>query len=133
MSLTATNLPPAYARYIDPHRGLRISASCVQVQGSADSLDLGTFLFAFDELDTTEVGGFVSPPPDAPRLSLRLDGAQGVLRIAGETGRTCAVQETDALGGLWSVRALVPMTQPVEEVTLPTPLDTNRFWRVKVQ
>ena len=132
-SLTATNLPPAYARYIDPHRGLRISAACVQISGSADSLDLGTFLFAFDELDGTAAGGFVSPPPDAPSLSLRLSGQQGVLRISGETGRNCAVQETDAIGGLWSLRALVPMTQPVEEIALPAPLDTNRFWRVKVQ
>lgn len=132
-SLTATNFPADYARKIDPYRGLRIEGSCTQVKGSADNFALGTFLFAFDELEHTSTGGFTSPPPATPSLSLRLNGSHGVLRIAGETGRTCAVQETSALGGLWSVRALVPMTQPVEEVALPAPLDTNRFWRVKVQ
>ena len=78
-------------------------------------------------------GEYSSPPPDSPELSLQINGSQGVLRIAGETGFTCLVQETGLLNGSWTVRATVPMTQPVEEVTLPAPAGTNRFWRVKVQ
>jgi hypothetical protein len=133
-SLVATNLPAEEARYIDPHRGLAFEASCKETPESAGTLDLGgNHLFAFDELESTATGEYVSPPPDAPTLDLRVNGTQGVLRIGGETGRTCAVQETDALGSGWFLRALVPMTQPVEEVTLPAPLGTNRFWRVKVQ
>ena len=78
-------------------------------------------------------GEYASQAPDSPTLALRLNGTQGVLRIAGETGSTCQVQESDALGREWTVRALVHMTQPVEEVAVPAPVTTNHYWRVKVQ
>jgi hypothetical protein len=122
------------SRYIDPHRSLYFAAFYKQDSPDGDSLALGKLrAVAFDELGSTQGGEYVSPAPDSPTLALRITGTQGVLRIAGETGRTCQVQESDALGSEWSVRALVPMTQPVEEVTLPATAATNRYWRVKVQ
>jgi hypothetical protein len=133
-SLAATNVSAADSRFIDTHRGIYFSASCRPSGDSEYQLPLGNMrALAFDELITADAGEYSSPPPDSPALSLRLNGSQGVLRIAGETGRTCQVLETDALGSGWSVRAVVPMTQPVEEITLPAPADTNRFWRVSVQ
>ena len=68
-----------------------------------------------------------------PSLSLKLNGTQGFLKIAGEIGRTYLVQEANALNTNWWLRATVPMTQPVEEVVLPAPAATNRYWRVKAQ
>jgi hypothetical protein len=133
-SFAATNVSAVDSRYIDPHRSLYFAAFYKQDSPDGDSLALGKLrAVAFDELGSTQGGEYVSPAPDSPTLALRITGTQGVLRIAGETGRTCQVQESDALGSEWSVRALVPMTQPVEEVTLPATAATNRYWRVKVQ
>jgi len=132
-SFTATNVSADQARYIDSHYGLNFSFA-YQPTADAPSLDLGGLhAFMYDELANAASGQYTNPAPDAPSLSFRLTGAQGVLRIAGETGRTCQVQETGALGSLWAVRTIVPMTQPVQEVTLSAPAGTNRFWRVKVQ
>ena len=44
-----------------------------------------------------------------------------------------AGQQAGALDGNWSFQATVPMTQPVEAVTVPAPGNTNRFWRIKAQ
>jgi len=117
-SFTATNVSADQARYIDSHYGLNFSFA-YQPTADAPSLDLGGLhAFMYDELANAASGQYTNPAPDAPSLSFRLTGAQGVLRIAGETGRTCQVQETGALGSLWAVRTIVPMTQPVQEVTL---------------
>ena len=133
-SFAATNVSAEDSRTIDTHRGISFTASCKPSGESEDQLQLGNMrALAFDELITADGGEYSSPPPDAPALSFRLTGSQGVLRIAGETGHTCQVQETDALGSAWYFRALVPMTQPVEEIMLPAPPGTNRFWRVNVQ
>ena len=133
-SLAATNVSAEESRYLDSRHSIYFIAHCKQAADSEQQLQLGNLrAVAFDEMATAEAGEYSSPPPDAPSLALRLTGTQGVLRISGETGRTCAVQETDALGTDWFLRALVPMTQPVEEVALPAPTGTNRFWRVKVQ
>lgn len=133
-SFAATNISAEESRYIDSHRGICFTATCKQASDSEDQLQLGIMrAVSFDELATADAGEYSSPPPDSPELSLQINGSQGVLRIAGETGFTCLVQETGLLNGSWTVRATVPMTQPVEEVTLPAPAGTNRFWRVKVQ
>ena len=131
-SFVATNLPAEYARSIYPERGLRITASC-RVSDGLNPIELGTRLLAFDEMAATASGDYVSLPPGSPTLALRATGGQGTLRIAGEIGRTCEVLEAGALGGAWWSRAVVPMTQPVEEVALPVSQGTNHFLRVRVQ
>lgn len=93
----------------------------------------GLHAFAFDEAVNAASAQYTNGTPDSPALSLSFNGAQGLLRIAGETGRTYQVQETDALNGDWSIQTTVPMTQPVELVTVPAPAVTNRFWRIKAQ
>ncbi|MEI6194445.1 MAG: hypothetical protein WCS42_08945 [Verrucomicrobiota bacterium] len=133
-SFAATNVNAEDNRYIDPHRSLYFAAFYKQDSPGGDSLPLGKLrAVTFDELASTQDGEYASQAPDSPTLALRLNGTQGVLRIAGETGSTCQVQESDALGREWTVRALVPMTQPVEEVAVPAPVTTNHYWRVKVQ
>jgi hypothetical protein len=130
---TASNVSAGLNRYIDGHYGLYFDLSYTPT--SADQpLDLGGLhAFVYDELLNGGSSQYTNPAPDSPALSLSLKGTQGTLRIAGETGRTYQVQEADALNGAWSVQATVPMTQPVELVTLPAPVGTNRFWRVKTQ
>jgi hypothetical protein len=131
-SLTANNVSAGLNRYIDSHYGLWFELTYGPVSGS--SLDLGgSHAFVFDELVNASSSQYTNGTPDSPALSLSLQGSQGVLRIAGETGRTYQLQEADALNGAWSLQATVPMTQPVELVTLPAPAGTNRFWRVKAQ
>jgi len=133
-SMTATNVSAEDSRYLDPHAGLCFTASCRLSENSDYELTLCDLrAVAYDELVNSATSGYSSPAPDSPMLSVRLTGGQSVLRIAGETGSTCQVLESEHLGGAWSVRAQVPMTEPVEEVTLPAPPGTSLFWRVKVQ
>lgn len=130
-SFVANNVSGALNRYIDSHYGLAFDLTVQPVSGS-DS-DLGLHFFVYDELVNGGSSQFTWVAPDSPALSLSLKGTQGVLRIAGETGRTYQVQQAGALDGTWSFQATVPMTQPVEAVTLPAPNNTNRFWRIKAQ
>ena len=133
-SFAATNVSAEESRYFDSHYGLWFGFAYKPISGDDSSLDLGGLhAFVYDELGNTASGRFTNSAPDSPVLALNLQGTQGVLRIAGETGRTYLVQETEALNSSWTLRTTVPMTQPVVEVTLPAPLGTNRFWRVNVQ
>ena len=130
-SFVANHVSGALNRYLDGHYGLAFNLIVQQVSGS-DS-DLGLHAFVYDELVNGGSSQFTWAAPDSPALSLSLKGTQGVLRIAGETGRTYQVQQASALDGIWWHQATVPMTQPVEAVTLPVPNNTNRFWRIKAQ
>ena len=131
-SFVATKVSGALNRYIDSHYGLAFNLAVQQVS-DGDSSDLGLRAFVYDELVNGGSSQYTWAAPDSPSLSLSLKGTQGVLRIAGETGRTYQVQQAGALDGTWSVQATVPMTQPVEDVPLPAPADTNRFWRIKAR
>jgi hypothetical protein len=130
-SFVANNVSGALNRYLDSHYGLAFNLTVQPVVGS-DS-DLGLRAFVYDELVNGGSSQFTWAAPDPPALSLSLKGTQGVLRIAGETGRTYQVQAADALNGAWLLQATVSMTQPVELVTVPAPVATNRFWRVQAQ
>jgi len=132
-SFVATHVNAGLNRYIDSHYGLWFEVA-YDLDASGTSRPLGSLrAFVFDEVINAASAQHTNGTPDSPAVSLSLNGTQGVLRIAGETGRTYQVQETDTLNGTWLIQSTVPMTQPVELVTLPVPVATNRFWRVKVQ
>jgi hypothetical protein len=133
-SFAANNVSADEGRYLDSHYGFCFSLGYQPTSPDDPSLDLGRpRAFVYDELANAAFCQYTNLAPDSPALSLNLKGAQGVLRIVGETGRTYFVQAADALNGAWSLQATVPMTQPVELVTLPAPAGTNRFWRIKAQ
>ena len=132
-SFVANNVSGALNRYLDSHYGLVFDLTVEQASGGGSESDLGLHAFVYDELVNGGSSQFTWAAPDSPSLSLSLKGTQGVLRIAGETGRTYQVQQAGALDGTWSFQATVPMTQPVEAVTLPAPNNTNHFWRIKAQ
>jgi hypothetical protein len=131
-SFMANNLDGGLNRYIDSHYGIAFDLTYLPTYGGTET-DLGLHAFVYDELLNGGSSQYTSPPPDSPALSFRLSGGQGVLCIFGEVGRTCEVLETWALGSPWYLRTTVPMTLPVQQVNLPAPAGTNRFWRVKVQ
>jgi hypothetical protein len=134
LSFTAANVSAEECRYLDSHYGLGFEFNYKPTSTNENSVSLGGLhAFVYDELANTARGQFTNSAPDSPALSLNLNGTQGVLKIAGETGRTYLVQETDALNTNWWLRATVPMTRPVEEVVLPAPAATNRYWRVEVK
>jgi len=132
-SFAATNVSAGLNRYIDSHYGLWFELTYDPDSGGTTLPLGGLHAFAFDEAVNAASAQYTNGTPDSPALSLSVKGAQGVLRIAGETGRTYQVQETDALNGAWSIQTTVPMTQPVELVTVPALSVTNRFWRIKAQ
>ncbi len=132
-SLTASNVSASLNRYIDSHYGLYFNLNYAPTS-TDPSMDLGGLhAFVYDEMANGGCSQYTNAAPDAPSLSLKLNGTQGFLKIAGEIGRTYLVQEANALNTNWWLRATVPMTQPVEEVVLPAPAATNRYWRVKAQ
>jgi hypothetical protein len=132
-SLTASNLSAGLNRHIDSHYGLYFGLEYAPTSADPARELGGLHAFVYDEMANGGCSQYTNPAPDSPSLSLKLTGTQGVLKIAGETGRTYLVQEAAALNTNWWLRATVPMTQPVEEVVLPAPVTTNRYWRVEVK
>lgn len=74
-----------------------------------------------------------APPPQAPVLSLRRDGAKLKLGISAKAGMTVALDQSPAVGsgGQWQLAQTVVLVQDQQELEFDLPASPT-FWRARV-
>lgn len=90
-----------------------------------------------NDADADGIPNFSDNPVSTPRqpsLMLARSGANLVMRISGDVGRTHHIREAASPTSVsWSLMQSVTLTNDPQIVTLPLPTTSPRFWRVEAQ
>ena len=95
-------------------------------------------------MDTNDVNGNGIPdfsddlavvtPPRRPTLSLSLTSTNLLLRVSGDVGRTHFVQQASTPNATnWTTIQSLVLAQDPQELALPLPASSPRFWRALAQ